>query len=736
MTISALRRLIGAAVIVAATAGAAPAQSRLYGAVTPNPDGGFPEGPSRLYAVDPLSGVATPIGPGIGFNGVTSMDSHPLTGVLYGVGMRPGDGTPVLVKIDRPTGVGTEVVAIQQLPGGIAFRNDGSNGGSLLAMIGNTLMRLDIVTGALTVIRPLFLPGFNGMDVTESDVLYVTDAETGLRWFDADNGVPLGEIFLSASRNTPALSFQPGTGTLYGVSVDFDGSDFKLVTIDTTSGLVSFVGSAVEGMYALAWSGSTPTAGAESATGAGPVTFSTSAGGFESLVAVAEESLPLAGKPAGITFPFGFFSWNVVGLTPGQTITVTLTYPVPIAAGGQYWKVIDGTWTDVTSLLGDNEGDNVLTLTITDGGFGDADGEADGRIVDPGGPGVPLSQDADGDGYGPPEDCDDNDPDVNPGATEVPYNGKDDDCNPATPDDDLDGDGYPIATDCHDDDAAVHPGATEVANGIDDDCDGQIDEGLADLSVTMSVDPPVGLDVAGNVTYRIIVTNAGPDAAANPLLTDTLPPGVVNRSASPGCTFNPGGTVTCVLGPMANGDIRTIEIVVHPITIGDKTNQATASAAEDMDLSNNTASVTSTLTEVGISDVAVTLASQPDVVSVRKSFSYIATVRNQGDDDAQDVVIRGILPPSLHLRHVKSDLGKCRRLDRSFACAIGSMGVGQLATLKIVVRAKVAGLAYFSVGAALSTVDPDLTNNAATARTWVNPKAPKAEDDDDDEHER
>ncbi|MBW2738339.1 MAG: PASTA domain-containing protein, partial [Deltaproteobacteria bacterium] len=43
-------------------------------------------------------------------------------------------------------------------------------------------------------------------------------------------------------------------------------------------------------------------------------------------------------------------------------------------------------------------------------------------------------------------DCDDNDAGVNPGATEVPYNGKDDDCNAQTPDDDLDGDGYPIAT--------------------------------------------------------------------------------------------------------------------------------------------------------------------------------------------------------------------------------------------------------------------------------------------------
>lgn len=36
--------------------------------------------------------------------------------------------------------------------------------------------------------------------------------------------------------------------------------------------------------------------------------------------------------------------------------------------------------------MGSNDGDNVLTLTLTDGGLGDADGAANGTIVDPGGP--------------------------------------------------------------------------------------------------------------------------------------------------------------------------------------------------------------------------------------------------------------------------------------------------------------------------------------------------------------
>jgi hypothetical protein len=42
--------------------------------------------------------------------------------------------------------------------------------------------------------------------------------------------------------------------------------------------------------------------------------------------------------------------------------------------------------------------------------------------------------DADGDGFPADRDCDDLNPAVNPGMTEVPGNGLDDDCNPATPD--------------------------------------------------------------------------------------------------------------------------------------------------------------------------------------------------------------------------------------------------------------------------------------------------------------
>jgi hypothetical protein len=96
--------------------------------------------------------------------------------------------------------------------------------------------------------------------------------------------------------------------------------------------------------------------------------------------------------------------------------------------------------------------------------------------------------DIDLDGYPAATDCDETDASIHPDAEEVCGDGVDQDCDgvdtecpPEEPGPamDMDGDGYSTADgfDCDDTDATVYPGATEDANGIDDDCDGIIDEG-------------------------------------------------------------------------------------------------------------------------------------------------------------------------------------------------------------------------------------------------------------------
>jgi len=90
----------------------------------------------------------------------------------------------------------------------------------------------------------------------------------------------------------------------------------------------------------------------------------------------------------------------------------------------------------------------------------------------------PLAIDADGDGFDENVDCDDGDPAVNPGASEVD-DGIDNNCD-GTVDEtfDQDGDGFTplFGDDCDDANAAVNPGASEVDDGIDNNCDGAVDE--------------------------------------------------------------------------------------------------------------------------------------------------------------------------------------------------------------------------------------------------------------------
>lgn len=106
---------------------------------------------------------------------------------------------------------------------------------------------------------------------------------------------------------------------------------------------------------------------------------------------------------------------------------------------------------------------------------------------------APVVRDDDGDGAGRADcvdryctdatgtcaarDCDDGDPTVRPGATEV-CNGVDDDCNGLLdgPDEDDDGDGHADAcagaraNDCDDDDPTTYVGAPERCDGYDNDC--------------------------------------------------------------------------------------------------------------------------------------------------------------------------------------------------------------------------------------------------------------------------
>jgi hypothetical protein len=136
--------------------------------------------------------------------------------------------------------------------------------------------------------------------------------------------------------------------------------------------------------------------------------------------------------------------------------------------------------------------------------------------------GVPAVVDSDGDGV---PDTIDNCPFIaNPDQIDTEGDGIGDAC-----DTDNDNDGDPDVTDCAPLNPTVYHGATEICNGVDDDCDNQIDEGLK------------------NTYYR----DADGDGYGNPFMTKeecTAPIGyVVNNTDcnDSNASINPGAAELC-----------------------------------------------------------------------------------------------------------------------------------------------------------------------------------------------
>jgi len=141
---------------------------------------------------------------------------------------------------------------------------------------------------------------------------------------------------------------------------------------------------------------------------------------------------------------------------PILDLPATLSDPLPIELELQVpLDAVPGPYTvDLVASGSDGQMDfDVSGQVLFDVGLCDADADGD-RVPECGG-----------------QDCDDADPTINRFAEEA-CNGIDDDCNGLIDDAlDADGDGFTICEDCDDADPLRNPGRTERCNGIDDDCD-------------------------------------------------------------------------------------------------------------------------------------------------------------------------------------------------------------------------------------------------------------------------
>jgi len=253
-------------------------------------------------------------------------------------------------------------------------------------------------------------------------------------------------------------------------------------------------------------------------------------------------------------------------------------------------------------------------------------------------------RDADGDGWGNSADrieadkkpagyvakggdCDDNNKNVNPGKKEV-CNGIDDDCDGLIDEDvqktfyrDADGDGYGSNTetvqacsapqgyvtrsgDCNDTDPKVNPKAKEVCNGIDDDCDGLVDEDLPQNIYYQDNDGDgygsgISISTCGNAPEGYVSKTGDcndADASIYPKVETVLPAGWVYNSIfragaynspAPGCADNIGiitppigGPATTYMGTSSamdlNASVKSLSLRFDLFAFNSKANLACA----------------------------------------------------------------------------------------------------------------------------------------------------------------
>jgi uncharacterized repeat protein (TIGR01451 family) len=249
------------------------------------------------------------------------------------------------------------------------------------------------------------------------------------------------------------------------------------------------------------------------------------------------------------------------------------------------------------------------------------------------------------------------------------------------------------------------------------------------VNKTDSVDP---VEVGEDTVYTISVTNVGPSAAEDVVLTDTMPPlrlsfqsftvdagGACGTVPAVGST---GGTLICEFDTILSGATKVVTVTARGEIKGTGENVATVSSAEtalgfDSNVGNETEREnTNVVSRADVEVVSKTPGATP--VDLREAFDFTIVVRNNTGAllaEADGVVLADALPAGMILNGVPSavvttgtaSVNSCGGVsgDTSFSCSFGTMSPG--AVMTVTVPVKVIAVDSF----------PDVIVNTATVTT-------------------
>lgn len=252
---------------------------------------------------------------------------------------------------------------------------------------------------------------------------------------------------------------------------------------------------------------------------------------------------------------------------------------------------------------------------------------------------------------------------------------------------------------------------------------------------------PTTVTPGSAITYNLVATNIGSENATDLTINDATPAGTTFVSASPSSggnltvpSANGTGSILCVWpGVTAPGESRTLSVIVNVSATAEDgstivNSASTASLAFESDFSNNNDSVSVAVSaneNLPRADVEISTSTIPETVDTGEQLVYTITVRNNGPDTAEDVLLRTSSPLGTRFVSLTTTQGTVTAPPAGGVgiaeVAIGDIEADNAVTVVLTVNVIGEGGDTVSVDVVIesSTNDPVAGNNSIAGSTGV-----------------
>ena len=219
------------------------------------------------------------------------------------------------------------------------------------------------------------------------------------------------------------------------------------------------------------------------------------------------------------------------------------------------------------------------------------------------------------------------------------------------------------------------------------------------------------------VTWKLLISNNGPDDATGVIVTDILPEGFVYVDSVLDKGSYSDGVIK--IDKLAVGEKLTLEIICEVKSTGNFVNVANITGNEyDYDLSNNVDDEPIVINPATDLEVVKTVnVSNPNY---GEYVTWSIVVRNNGPDVAHDVIASDVLPKSLIWI---SDNGNGKYDSKTGTWIIGQLNSNAVVQLDIVSKVNGTGIIQNNVSISGHEFDYDLSNNNDSEIIEVNKTA-------------